>query len=110
MAALFSDVGKPTQDLISNIFPSESSNKFETEVNSKSSFGSKVQVVVTKKGDAFTSTFKPTYPVNLGETKGEVKFQLGTENKTSIDTSFNLAAVSGLKLKLGTNDTTVNAG
>ena len=110
MAALFSDVGKPTQDLISNIFPSEGANKFETEVNSKSSFGSKVQVVVTKKGDAFTSTFKPTYPVNLGETKGEVKFQLGTENKTSIDTSFNLAAVSGLKLKLGTNDTTVNAG
>jgi len=110
MAALFSDVGKPTEDLIKNVFPSESSNRFESEVNSKSSFGSKVQVVVVKKGDAFSSTFKPTYPFTLGETKGELKFQLGTDNKTSIDSSFNLAAVSGLKVKLGTNDTNVNAG
>jgi len=109
MAALFSDVGKPAEDLIKNVFPSDASNHFETEVNSKSSFGSKVQVVV-KKGDTFSTTVKPTYPFTLGNTNGEVKIQIGTNNKTSVDTSFNLASVSGLKVKLGTNDTNVNGG
>jgi len=109
MAAQFADVGKPTEDLIKNVFPSEPSNHFETEVNSKSSFGSKVQVVV-KKDETFTTVFKPTYPFTLGDTKGELKAQIGTENKTSVDSSFSLASVSGLKIKLGTNDTNVNGG
>jgi len=109
MAAQFADVGKPTEDIFKNVFPTTSSNHFETEVNSKSSFGSKVQVVFKKDAD-FITLFKPTYPFALGDTKGELKIQVGTDNKTSVDSSFNLASVSGLKIKLGTNDTNVNGG
>jgi len=109
MAALFADVGKNADDLLKNVFPTAETH-FETEVNSKTVAGSKVQVIVARDKEAVKATFKPTYPVSVGDVQGELKLQLSTDNKSKVDTSFNVNAISGLKLKLGVNDAGLNGG
>jgi len=109
MASSFADIGKSASDLLSDVFPGDN-NKFETEVNAKASNGSKVQVVVARKDDALLATFKPTYPLSFGAVKGELKAQLSTDGKSKVDTSLNVSAVEGLKIKVGTTNTNVNGG
>jgi hypothetical protein len=110
MATSFADLGKNANDLLSEGFPG-AENKVEAEINAKASCGSKVQVQVSRNKDgALVSTFKPTYPLSFGGANGELKAQLSTDGKTKIDTSFNIAAVQGLKLKLGTTNTAFNGG
>jgi len=111
MATPFSALGQPTSDLLSDVFPEEE-NKFETEVNSKASCGSKVQVLLSKvrDGSGLLATFKPTYPFTFGSIKGELKAQLSTDGKTAVDTSLGVSAVEGLKLKLGTTNISVTGG
>jgi len=109
MAALFADVGKNADDLIKNVFPT-AENRFETEINAKTVAGSKVQVVLARQKDGMLATFKPTYPVSIGDVQGELKLQLSTDSKSKVDTSFNVNAISGLKLKLGVSDAGLNGG
>lgn len=109
MASSFSDIGKAASDLLSDVFPG-SESKFETEVNAKSANGSKVQVVVSKHNDDLLAAFKPTYPLSFGAVKGELKAQLSTDGKSKVDTSLNVSAVEGLKIKVGTTNTNVNGG
>jgi hypothetical protein len=112
MAALYADVGKSAEDLLSNVFPSAGAadNTFKTEVNAKTVAGSKVQVVLDRRDDAVVATFKPTYPVSVGDVQGELKLELSTDSKSKVDTSFNVNAISGLKLKLGVNQAGLNGG
>ena len=110
MAALFADVGKSADDLLKNVFPSAAENHFETEVNAKTVAGSKVQVILARQNDGVLATFKPTYPVNVGDVQGELKLQLSSDSKSKVDAAFNVNAISGLKLKLGVSDAGLNGG
>eukprot|EP00211_Chloroparvula_japonica_P017040 CAMPEP_0119128134 /NCGR_PEP_ID=MMETSP1310-20130426/6402_1 /TAXON_ID=464262 /ORGANISM="Genus nov. species nov., Strain RCC2339" /LENGTH=303 /DNA_ID=CAMNT_0007118443 /DNA_START=97 /DNA_END=1008 /DNA_ORIENTATION=+ len=116
MASLYADVGKTGSDLLSDGFPKvnkagEPENGFETEVNAKGADGVKFQVVSsTNANGQVTATFKPTVPVVVADTKSDVKFSLDTANKTKIDVASTFGAVPGLKVKVGANDSNVNAG
>jgi hypothetical protein len=111
MATAYADVGKTANDLLTDGFPKKENN-IEAEINAKASCGSKVQVQVTRANDgSLTSVFKPTYPISCFGLNGELKVQLSTKpNNTKIDTSFNVASVKGLKLKLGATDSGFNGG
>jgi hypothetical protein len=112
MASLFADLGKCSEDLIKKVFPVEGNNNFETEVNASTSCGTKLQVLVSRNNDdgSLTSTFKPTVPLSLGDTKGELKLELSSRNQTKVEGSVNLKAISGLKVKASATDKTVTAG
>jgi len=111
MATSFADLGKNASDLLTDVFPG-TENKFEAEVNAKDAYGSKVQVIVSKvkEGNGLLATFKPTHPFTLADNRGELKAQLSTDGKTKVDTTFNVNAVEGLKLKFGTTNTNFNGG
>jgi len=112
MASLFADIGKCSEDLIKKVFPSESGNNFETEVNAATSCGTKLQILVSRNNDdgSLTSTFKPTVPLSLGDTKGELKFELSSRNQTKLEASVNPKGFSGLKVKTSATDKNVTAG
>jgi hypothetical protein len=110
MASLYADLGKSSDDLIEKVFAGDE-NKFETEVNAKTVSGTKLQILVSKNKDgSLVSSFKPTYPLTIGGSNAELKVDLSTSNKSKVDASFNVQAVSGLKVKVGTTDSTVNGG
>jgi hypothetical protein len=110
MATLFDDVGKAGSDHVKNVFPS-GKNNFEAETTAKTSCGAKIVFIAKRNADgSIAGTFKPSSAFTAGDVKGEWKGQFGTDSASKVDTTFTFAALSGFKLKAGTNDTTLNVG
>jgi len=114
MASLYADVGKQSEDLLTKVFPGDDtkSSNFETEINAKTNNGNKIQLVVSRKDEeGIVANLKPSYPLNIAQTKGELKFQLSSlAGKSKVDASFDLNSLSGLKVKVGADEKTLNGG
>ena len=118
MAALYADVGKKGENLLTDSFPSVNRSgaavsSFETEVNARGSNGVKFQVLTSSDLDSgrVTATVKPTIPFTIAsDIHGDVKISLSTTNATKVDLSSTFGSVPGLKAKVGFTDSSVSGG
>lgn len=102
---LFDEVGRSIKEHQSDVFAKGTKNNVESEVTSVAAEGVKMSFTAKRNEDGtILAFFKPTYAgITTGSVNAELKAQVGTDNSSRLDVSVKTRALSGLKIKGGTN-------